>query len=143
MPMDNFVLDSKLDSDCITIAEWDDCLLLLMNNALVPWFILVPKTRATELFQLDHEQQQLLQQHIDALSQFILGHFDVTKINVAAIGNVVSQLHVHVIGRSPEDYCWPGVVWGRSESEPYQPDAMIRICAAARKKLNLTSDTYD
>ncbi|MEQ8614026.1 MAG: HIT domain-containing protein [Gammaproteobacteria bacterium] len=135
MPMDNFVLDSKLDSDCITIAEWDDCLLLLMNNALVPWFILVPKTRATELFQLDHEQQQLLQQHIDALSQFILGHFDVTKINVAAIGNVVSQLHVHVIGRSPEDYCWPGVVWGRSESEPYTDVQIAFIHQTVRESL--------
>ncbi|MEQ8288764.1 MAG: HIT domain-containing protein [Gammaproteobacteria bacterium] len=133
--MDNFVLDSKLDSDCITIAEWDDCLLLLMNNALVPWFILVPKTRATELFQLDHEQQQLLQQHIDALSQFILGHFDVTKINVAAIGNVVSQLHVHVIGRSPEDYCWPGVVWGRSESEPYTDVQIAFIHQTVRESL--------
>lgn len=135
MPMDNFVLDSKLDSDCITIAEWDDCLLLLMNNALVPWFILVPKTRATELFQLDHEQQQLLQQHIDALSQFILGHFDVTKINVAAIGNVVSQLHVHVIVRSPEDYCWPGVVWGRSESEPYTDVQIAFIHQTVRESL--------
>lgn len=129
------MLDSKLDSDCITIAEWDDCLLLLMNNALVPWFILVPKTRATELFQLDHEQQQLLQQHIDALSQFILGHFDVTKINVAAIGNVVSQLHVHVIGRSPEDYCWPGVVWGRSESEPYTDVQIAFIHQTVRESL--------
>lgn len=138
--MHNFVLDSKLDSDCITIAEWNDCLLLLMNNALVPWFILVPKTQATELFQLNDKQQQLLQQHIDALSQFILGHFEVTKINVAAIGNVVPQLHVHVIGRSPEDYCWPGVVWGRPESELYQPDAIAGIRQAVRRSLHFPVD---
>lgn len=138
--MDNFVLDSKLDSDCITIAEWNDCLLLLINNALVPWFILVPKTQATELFQLNDKQQQLLQQHINALSQFILGHFDVTKINVAAIGNVVPQLHVHVIGRSPEDYCWPGVVWGRPESELYQPDAIAGIRQAVRRSLHFPVD---
>lgn len=129
------MLDSKLDSDCITIAEWGDCLLLLMNNALVPWFILVPKTQATELFQLNGEQQRLLQQHIDSLSQFILEHFDVTRINVAAIGNVVSQLHVHVIGRSPEDYCWPGVVWGRSESEPYTAEQIAYIHQAVRESL--------
>lgn len=117
--MDDFVLDAQLQADCHILGELDAGLLLLLNNALVPWFILVPRTEATELYQLDTELQQKVWQEIDVLSRFVQAEFKVQKINVAAIGNIVRQLHIHVVGRRQDDYCWPGVVWGAEGKVDY------------------------
>ncbi len=114
-----FLLDKRLQQDCVELGDCRDCLLLLMNNSLVPWFILVPRTDIKELCQLPVDLRADVDRNIDELSRFVLSEFDITKLNVAAIGNVVSQLHIHVIGRHPGDYCWPGVVWGRDEKQPY------------------------
>lgn len=135
-----FALDERLQQDCIRIGEWRECLLLLMNNSLVPWFILVPKTRVTELHQLPAGLRAAVDSNIDELSQLLLNEFAVTKLNVAAIGNVVSQLHIHVIGRHPDDYCWPGVVWGRPEREPYSDSEAAKICQTLQTALQLEND---
>ena len=103
-------LDSRLARDCIVLGRLDISQLLLMNNALVPWFILVPVTTETEIVDLSAQDQARLLQEINLLSGFIKENFNITKLNTAAIGNVVSQLHIHVVGRDPADYCWPDVV---------------------------------
>ena len=125
--MENFSLDPKLEQDTITLGEFDLSQLLLMNNALVPWFILVPKMDAHELYELDADQQLMLWTEINTISEFLKKELQADKINVAAIGNMVPQLHVHVVGRYKEDFAWPATVWGRSEQEPYKQEALEEL----------------
>ncbi|MGW8228640.1 MAG: HIT domain-containing protein [Gammaproteobacteria bacterium] len=125
--MEAFSLDPQLAKDCLVLAESDTSLLLLMNNALVPWFILVPRTSETELHALDATTQAALLKEINLLASKVKTVFAVDKLNLAAIGNVVQQLHVHIIGRRHTDYCWPNVVWGRSEREPYTEVAVAEL----------------
>lgn len=122
-----FELDERLRQDCLVMGEFDLSVVLLMNNSLVPWFILVPQVKATEMYQLSLEDQHILNQEIYALSKFLKDDMQVDKINVASIGNVVRQLHVHVIGRYFDDYCWPEPVWGRSEKKPYDDGKLQNI----------------
>ena len=125
--MENFTLDSKLESDTIMLGEFDLSLLLLMKNALVPWFILVPKLDVYELYELDADQQLMLWTEINTISEFLKEELQVDKINIAAIGNIVSQLHVHVVGRRKDDFAWPGTVWGRDEREDYESEELEEL----------------
>jgi len=133
--MENFTLDPKLESDTIALGEFDLSQLLLMNNALVPWFILVPKLQAQELYELDADQQLMLWTEINTISEFLKEELKVDKINVAAIGNIVSQLHVHVVGRNKDDFAWPGTVWGRNEKEEYDPNKLEDLYKILQKYL--------
>jgi diadenosine tetraphosphate (Ap4A) HIT family hydrolase len=133
--MTDFRLDHRLAADCLVLGEMPLSLLLLMNNSLVPWFILVPRREATELYRLSGEDQLLLLDEINHVSRFVQGHFGVEKLNVAAIGNIVKQLHIHIVGRSSSDFRWPGVVWGARESRAYTEEEVGAILAALRKSL--------
>lgn len=117
--MNDFTLDPRLGQDCYLLGEMQISLLLLLNNSLVPWFILVPRRSVTEICELDPADQKTLLEEVNLLSHFVKGRAGVEKLNVAAIGNIVNQLHVHVIGRNAKDFCWPNVVWGRTEKTPY------------------------
>ena len=108
----DFVLDPRLAADCFVLGDLDDSLLLLMNNARVPWMILVPRVEVDELHELEASQRQALLASACDVASFIKDEFPVEKMNVASIGNIVRQLHVHIVGRDASDYCWPGVVWG-------------------------------
>ena len=140
--MSNFQLDAQLQQDCLVLGELEHSLLLLMNNALLPWFILVPKTDKTELYELADDVQAGVWAEINTVSKFVKDEFCIDKLNVAAIGNVVQQLHIHVIGRQHEDYFWPGVVWGRPENTPYTKEAIKHIIAKLKNssqiKINIT-----
>ena len=114
-------LHDQLQADCITLGRIDSSLLLLHKNALVPWFILIPDTHENELYKLDAAQQTTVQKEINAIALFIEQHFDTDKLNIATLGNIVPQLHVHIIGRYVNDFCWPNPVWGQTESKPYSP----------------------
>ena len=115
-----FELDERLKADTYQLGKLDNNLLLLSKNASFPWFILVPATEEIEYHKLNPEQQIKTQQHINAIAQFIEAQFPIDKINIASIGNIVSQLHIHIIGRNKEDACWPGVVWGTSHFKDYE-----------------------
>ena len=134
--MSDFPLSPQLQKDCFVLGTLGDSQLLLLNNALVPWFILVPHTDATELFELDDETRLGLVRDSDTLAAFVKQAFGCDKINVASIGNVVSQLHLHVIGRRRDDFCWPGVVWGREEREAYSDEAVMEIVASLLANLD-------
>jgi diadenosine tetraphosphate (Ap4A) HIT family hydrolase len=130
----HFVLDERLAGDSLPLGASELSLLRLMDNALVPWLILVPKVDCRELYELGPDDQTRLLAEINALSRFLHAEFAPDKLNVAAIGNLVPQLHIHLVARRRDDFCWPGVVWGRPEREPYTPAeaARIRALVAAR-----------
>ncbi len=109
----DFKIDDRLLADCSLLAEQDGISVLLHHNADVLWFILVPHTDAIEYYQLSSSQQQILNEQINRLSKLIKEHFEYDKVNVASIGNVVSQMHIHVVGRRKQDPYWPAVVWGQ------------------------------
>ena len=115
----SFSLDPRLAADCHRLGQLGDADLLLMDNANFPWLILVPHCMQSEFYELDFSQQQALLTSINKLSAFVKQHFSSEKLNIATIGNIVSQLHIHIIGRHHDDLCWPGVVWGTSHKTPY------------------------
>ncbi len=135
--MPKFKLDERLNNDCIVLGKFKTSQLLLMNNSLVPWFILVPEVEATELFELEHSVQDLLSIEINQLSEVISAEYSIDKLNVAAIGNIVNQLHIHVIGRNKQDFCWPNVVWGVDQKELYSKNEIEAISVKMTAKLNL------
>ncbi len=134
-----FVLDSRLQQDTLPIGDFPLCRLLLSNDSNYPWFILVPRREdISEIFQLDVADQQQLWQETTALAEMLKDSFDADKLNVAALGNVVSQLHMHVIVRKREDAAWPAPVWGKNPARPYSPEQIATI--RERLRLVLTDD---
>jgi len=125
--MSEFVLDERLQNDCFILAESGQFFVLLMNNSLVPWFILVPKTDKCELYQLGASMQTKVNDMINQLSKFVSNEFKTDKLNVAAIGNIVNQLHIHIVGRYKSDVFWPGVVWGANEKKVYTQTEVNKI----------------
>lgn len=126
-----FTLDPRLQQDTLYIAEFSLCKVLLMNDARYPWVILVPKvTGLTEIFQLDEAGQQQLMVESNFVAQKLKQVIQADKMNVAALGNVVSQLHIHHVARFIQDDTWPAPVWGKGEAIAYtqaESDAVISL----------------
>lgn len=115
-----FKLDPRLDNDTHFIIALPLCDALLMNDARYPWVILVPRiTGLTELYQLSETQQQQLTVESNSVAQKLAELVSADKMNVAALGNVVSQLHIHHVARYQGDESWPAPVWGQGEAVPY------------------------
>lgn len=123
-----FVLDSRLQQDTLPVGDFPLCRLLLSNDAQYPWFILVPRRAdITEVFQLDSQEQGQLWQETTALASLLKDVFAADKLNIAALGNVVSQLHMHVIVRARDDAAWPAPVWGKQPAVPYTAEQYAAI----------------
>lgn len=115
-----FILDSQLDQDCEIIGDYPLCRLLLLDDKQYPWVILVPRREGiTEIFQLNEEDQLQLQRESTSVLAAMAHHYKADKMNVAALGNVVSQLHIHHIVRFRGDPSWPKPVWGVLPSVAY------------------------
>jgi len=140
--MTTFSLDERLRKDCHVMIETDSLSYLLHSNAEVSWFILVPHTNQTEFFNLRSSIQNQLCEQINLLSEFVKLHFDSDKINVATIGNVVSQMHIHVIGRRRDDVYWPDVVWGREFDKTYDSAQLSLVRERLTSYLGL-SNTFN
>ena len=122
--MTEFSLDSRLEGDTLPVGELQLSRVLMMNDARYPWVILVPRRPAIrEMIDLDLRDRAMLYREIDAVSEAMQRLFKPLKLNVAALGNVVPQLHVHVIARFEGDAAWPKPVWGLGERVPYASDA--------------------
>ena len=123
--MSDFELHPRLAADTVFVADWKLSRVLLMNDARYPWLILVPRrTGATEIFDLNPEDREMLVAEI-ALASERLKHFaHAAKINIGALGNLVPQLHIHVVARNPGDAAWPGPVWGQGTPQTYASDAL-------------------
>ena len=129
-------LHPQLAEDTHPVANWPLCEVRLMDDSNHPWLILVPRVaEATEVTDLDADQQQALMREIDRAAR-TLRVFRPQKLNVAALGNLVPQLHVHVIARYEADIAWPRPVWGMAAAKPYAPEALV-------DRIRVLRDTID
>lgn len=120
--MEGFVIDPILKNDTFSVAEIGLCRLLLMNDRRFPWMILVPqRSGVTEIHDLSPLDQTMLTFETVTVSEHLKALTGCRKINVAALGNQVSQLHMHVIARTADDAAWPNPVWGSGPAQPYGP----------------------
>ncbi|MBC3481895.1 HIT domain-containing protein [Pseudomonas sp. SWRI77] len=132
-----FEMDTRLQQDCLVLGDFPLCRLLLSKDANYPWFILVPRRAGvSEVFDLSQEDQAQLFKETTDLSQALKGEFKADKMNVATLGNVVSQLHMHVIVRRHGDVAWPAPVWGKVPAGEYAPGQVDGIRQRLRTLLD-------
>lgn len=131
-----FTLHERLEADTAFVTDWPLCRVLLMNDANYPWLILVPRRNGvSEMHELDQDDRQTLMDEMTDAAHRLQNHTKAHKMNVAALGNVVPQLHVHVIARFREDAAWPRPIWGVAPAAPYEPDALAARVAELRRLL--------
>lgn len=120
-----FSLHPQLLSDTEIIGELPLCRALLMNDSQFPWVILVPRLQnISEIYQLNTKQREQLHSESHFISQAMMSYFKGDKLNVAALGNLVSQLHLHHIVRFQNDSLWPQPVWGNIPAQPYDAEPL-------------------
>lgn len=119
-----FELDPRLAADTHRVAQWPLCELRLMDDARYPWLILVPRIAgARDMIDLDEPARMQLRHEVDVATMALRDVFAPDKLNVASLGNVVEQLHVHVIARFRDDDAWPAPVWGAHPRQPRNESA--------------------
>jgi len=135
--MAQFQLHPQLVCDTTAIFDLDLCQLLLMNDQNYPWVVMVPKRLdLREMHDLSPGDQQLLMGEITQVSKAMQRLFKSDKMNVAALGNMVPQLHVHVIARFEYDPAWPGPIWGKVPALAYTPSEQAAMITNLRKALS-------
>jgi diadenosine tetraphosphate (Ap4A) HIT family hydrolase len=131
-----FALDPRLAADTLNIGDFSLSRLLLMNDARFPWLILVPRRAGfAEIVDLNGGERALLMEEIALASEALRTLPQVDKINVGALGNIVRQLHVHVVARKIGDAAWPGPVWGAGTPQRYEEDAAAALGKRIRRAL--------
>lgn len=136
-----FALHPQLASDGIQIGQFELSQLLLINDRQYPWFVLVPRREdVTEIFQLDEEDRVQLLRESCWLAEALKDAFAADKINIAALGNMVSQLHVHHIVRYRNDAAWPAPVWGKLVAVPYTDEQVAECVARLQSVLTVHVD---
>ena len=139
--MSRFKIHPRLLHDCHRLGRLRLCHLLLHKNASVPWLVLVPETALSgDLLDLPERVRNAAMDEAAIAARFIKNEFVVGKINFAAIGNVVSQLHLHVVGRRADDPCWPAPVWGNLiEADDYSAARVAALKASLAQNHSLTA----
>lgn len=118
--MTDFTLHPRLAEDTVLLADWTLCQLRLMNDRTFPWLVLVPRRAdIREMHRLGPADQHRLTTEICGAAARLEEVTEARKMNVAALGNMVPQLHIHVIARFEEDPAWPGPIWGHGPADPY------------------------
>lgn len=136
--MTGFSVDPAFEAGSVAAAEWALCHVRLQTDARFPWLILIPRRdRAVEVDDLTPTDRAMLLEETVRAGEVVrrLGELagrPVDKLNIAALGNVTAQLHVHVVGRRRDDPLWPDPVWGRGGAEAYAPDALAAALALLR-----------
>lgn len=131
-----FELHPQLRADTLAVGDWPLSRLLLMNDAQYPWLILVPRRAGLrEVYELPEAEQQQLMRESCLLASTLMRLFAGDKFNVAALGNVVPQLHLHHIVRRVGDRAWPAPVWGRHPPQPYAAEQAAERLALLRGEL--------
>jgi len=138
-----FDLHPRLAADCILIGSLPLSLLLLLDDARYPWFVLVPRRPGVqEIFELGEDDQRQLWQESAQLSRFMKQAFHADKLNIGVLGNLVPQLHMHHIARFHTDPAWPGPVWGHSDAERYEKHAISERVAMACDAMGAQLQVY-
>jgi diadenosine tetraphosphate (Ap4A) HIT family hydrolase len=132
-----FFLNDRLAAGGFEITRMDGCRILLKDEAHFPWFIVVPEVAEgiEDLHQLDDATFNRVMLAVRKVSRFTEAHFHPEKLNVACIGNIVRQMHIHVVARSTDDPAWPGVVWAFDGKRKYGEGEAEQIIGAAREFL--------
>lgn len=132
----SFVLHPQLANDTFFITDLPLCRVLLMNESRYPWLILVPRrAEIREIYELTPEDRRQFWQESDQVSRALVALFQPDKLNIAALGNVVPQLHIHHIARFTQDEAWPTPVWGRFSPKPYTAQAVQDLSQSVLKSL--------
>lgn len=127
--MTGFSLSPRLEADSVFLADWPLCQLRLMDDQRFPWLILVPRLPGLEEWtELSPPEAAQLSDEIARAGRGLAQIFKPTKLNVGALGNIVRQMHVHVIARFETDAAWPGPVWGQGTRLPYEAAPCERLC---------------
>lgn len=135
MPAD-WTLHPQLDKDTAPVGDLPLCRVLLIKDAHYPWLVLVPRRPDTvEIIDLDEVAQAQLMTEITRVSRALRDITRCDKLNVAALGNAVPQLHVHIIARRRTDAAWPRPIWGVMPPKPYDPSDMQALIDALRRKV--------
>ncbi len=135
--MSEFTLHPQLEADTAEVGDLELSRVLLMNDSRYPWLILVPRRdNVREVYELDAEDQSELAYEITRVGKIMMELLDGHKLNVAALGNVVPQLHVHVVVRMEDDPAWPAPVWGHSAAVPHTPEQLQNRLTLIRKALS-------
>ena len=138
MSTTDFALHPTLDKDTVEVARLDICRVLLMRDETYPWLILVPAiNELRDLDDLSAPERTQVMAEIDRTSKAMKAVFQPDKMNVAALGNVVEQLHIHVIARFQSDPAWPAPVWGAHPAKDYQDPHRWEIITELRSALNI------
>ena len=131
-----FVLHPRLQADTAAVADLAVCTVRLMNDARWPWLILVPqRTDLRELHALPQAERAAVMEEIALASRVLERLHQPDKLNVGALGNLVPQLHIHVVGRFQNDPAWPGPVWGSGPARPYGAADLAQAVARLRGAL--------
>lgn len=131
-----FDLHPQLEKDCLYVGRFSLSRLILMNDKQFPWFILVPEVSdITEIYQLNKQERRLLMDESSYLAERLAKIFQADKINIAAIGNLVPQLHLHHIVRYRNDQAWPAPVWGKYPAIPYSKDDETTLLSLIRENM--------
>ena len=142
--MSNFELHPQLAADCFIVGDLSLCRVLMMNESRYPWFILVPRRAdMREMHHLSTADQQQLWQESAQFSQLLEEQFQPDKLNVAAIGNMVPQLHIHHIARYKTDAAWPAPVWGKFKPLAYEDEAGSERLQLIQRSLQLQPNPSD
>lgn len=133
----SFVLDSRLAADSVSVVDMKLSSVRLMNDATYPWLVLIPRVAdAVEIIDLSAGERATLMDEIAAVSSLLRDLTRCDKLNVAALGNMVPQLHVHVIARFTGDPAWPGPVWGKVPARAYAEASRVGLVAALAARLS-------
>ena len=134
-PEAQFELDPRLTKDTVFVANWNLCEVRLMDDARFPWLVLVPRRAGvSELDDLNESDRTRLMHEIQRAMKVLRAAVECDKLNVGALGNIVRQLHVHVVARRKDDPAWPGPVWGHGPAHHFMPEARDKLVAALRKE---------
>jgi diadenosine tetraphosphate (Ap4A) HIT family hydrolase len=132
----SFVLHPQLANDTFLMTDLPLCRVLLMNESRYPWLILVPRRPdIREIYELTPPDRQQFWQESDQVSRALVAICQPDKLNIAALGNVVPQLHIHHIARFTQDEAWPAPVWGRFSPKPYTEQAAQDLIQSILKSL--------
>lgn len=133
-----FQLHPRLEQDCIAIGRFDLCRILMMNDSQYPWFILVPeKADITEIYQLSKRERHTLAEESSYLAENLAILYKADKMNIATIGNLVPQLHIHHIVRYQTDKAWPAPIWGKFAAIPYTQQQITDNIARIKGQLKI------